>query len=447
MYREIVQQFLLRCFCELDQEQLLYVVLRNVEELPKLLPRDDVDFVVRGEDVEKFERLFDKICREQNGLLVFREIVIGSLQLVYVIPNTKNEVACIRIDIKENVNYCGLVLMTAEEIIRHRRRWQNTWRPSYEYESISILFHAVLDKSYFRERYGKQILKLRNKDRIGFAKILQSLICKKELQWIEDSLNRGDFKNLHNRRRLVDSLISKRSITRYFIWKWCVKEVLRLCKLALKRHGALIVVLGPDGAGKSTLNDNLFVALEKLPFKVERLYFGVRAPVFPTKRILRFFHDKRRPANQRGLSCEPTDWKKRWSLFLGVLHTLLDQNFRYWIYARILLARGRIILCDRYHYDAVTVPVPKGFRFLMDFVMCYLVAKPDLSIILTDDPKEIRRRKAELSITEIERQQTCYARLCKAPFHAKQIVTDKSPEKIALELVADVMAAFYKRNG
>ncbi len=125
----------------------------------------------------------------------------------------------------------------------------------------------------------------------------------------------------------------------------------------------------------------------------------------------------------------------------------MDQLLRYWVYVRFPLARRRIVLCDRYPYDTVATHFPQGLHSLVDFAIKCLVPRPDLTIVLRGNPEDIFRRKPELSVPEIERMQKCYARLCQAPFHAKEVVVDRGPEEMAIKLVWDVMVGFSRRNG
>ena len=446
MLKNQAQNFILSSFERLDQRRIPYVVVRNVEELSNI--STDVDIVVRKKDAKKFEDVLDQTCQEQGGSLVVRDIFLGIRQSVYFFPNSEAEPVCVGMDLKENMTHQGLISLSAEKILEGRRQWGDTWRPSYCSESAALLFHAILDKGWFREGYIERILELRDKDRDGFASVLRSAIRSSDAQWVECCLDKGAFQELLQRDRWIDSLLAKRPAKRWALWSWRMRHGLRMCKYAFMRRGALVALLGPDGVGKSTLVEHLRVALERYSFKVVLVYFGVRTPLLPTKRILRYFHEKKRVGKQRKpVSSKLPNSRTRWAYFFGWIHLLMDQLLRYWVYVRFPLARRRIVLCDRYPYDTVATHFPQGLHSLMDFAIKRLVPRPDLTIVLRGNPRDIFRRKPELSVPEIERVQKCYARLCQTPFYGKEVIVDRGPEEMAINLVWDVMVGFSKRNG
>lgn len=77
--------------------------------------------------------------------------------------------------------------------------------------------------------------------------------------------------------------------------------------------------------------------------------------------------------------------------------------------------QGRIVLCDRYAYDRL-VDLRLNNRPAIQRVavrmVCLLLRKPTLTILLTDDPGAIRKRKQELSESEIAWYQDELERVC-----------------------------------
>ena len=76
-------------------------------------------------------------------------------------------------------------------------------------------------------------------------------------------------------------------------------------------------------------------------------------------------------------------FRKGLSLYLGTMHLMVDQVLRYWVQARVPLSRQRIVICDRYRYDAVVTPVPRGLAWTIRAAVRFLVPRPDRIIVLT----------------------------------------------------------------
>lgn len=134
------------------------------------------------------------------------------------------------------------------------------------------------------------------------------------------------------------------------------------------RRGLLVTVLGPDGAGKSTLVDAIG---EAWLWRHQRVYFGLWPDARDASTVERAIWPLRRPLRA----------VRRYGV--GVLAS----------------ARGRLVLFDRYVYDAA---VPPHGRFLVlkrlyFAVLLHSVPAPDLAVLLEAPGAVLHARKGEMT--------------------------------------------------
>jgi len=206
-------------------------------------------------------------------------------------------------------------------------------------------------------------------------------------------------------------------------------------------HGIFIVLIGPDGAGKSTTANNLFESNIKKLFQ-QRYYFHGHFPYLPEmKKIAGFFkrnkkevirgnqslrgeteaiskanHEHLRrnkiPHFVRNDRLEGTtrqnagDTSRPLSLLRSMIYPLY-YGFNYFLGHFFIWkekARAGLIIFDRYFYDYYIqeqfINCPRWLLRLIE----RLIPKPDIIIYLKNTPEVIWNRKKELSMEEIKRQ-------------------------------------------
>ena len=144
--------------------------------------------------------------------------------------------------------------------------------------------------------------------------------------------------------------------------------------------GVRVVLLGPDGAGKSTLSQGL---VDALPLPVHEIYMGVFR-LNRWHRISRYLPGTGLTTRVIGLTWRSA--KAQW-------------------YAR----RGHVVVFDRYTYDAGLRPGARGFRSRVSYFMIERsVRAPDVVIVL-DAPGEVMfERKREHDISTLEQRRGWY---------------------------------------
>lgn len=174
--------------------------------------------------------------------------------------------------------------------------------------------------------------------------------------------------------------------------------------------GLFVVIIGPDGSGKTTVAD----AIEKEclaahSMMTTRIHGGFN--ILPRLKILR----KAFAALLRKEMRPDPDYTIKHSGAIVKPHNLLRSfvylTYYYWdyllghFYVRKQIKLGRLILADRYFYDYFyqrgNMNLPHGFLK----VLCNFIPKPDILIFLNADAQAIYHRKNELTTDEIERQQ------------------------------------------
>jgi thymidylate kinase len=173
-----------------------------------------------------------------------------------------------------------------------------------------------------------------------------------------------------------------------------------------------VALLGPDGVGKSTLVARLAAAH---PAPVRTIYMGM-------------WQGADRPGRTR----------------LDAVLAILVRPLRVWgrvARAAVHVARGHLVLFDRYTYDAL-LPVTGSLRWLKRpyfWVLAHLAPRPDLVLVL-DLPGEVAfARKGEFSPAGLEAVRQGFLAL--APRIGAQVVDASAPpEQVCAEVLRRIDA-------
>jgi thymidylate kinase len=189
--------------------------------------------------------------------------------------------------------------------------------------------------------------------------------------------------------------------------------------------GEFIVILGPDGVGKSTTAEISNRILKLLNIPSYHSHLGFRPTILPRRQKIGFGEPKK---------------NKKYIIrnFFRYCYHFFDYWLGYWfnIYPRLL--RGEIVIIERYFYDYIIHPVKKDTflnKKFINWTFRFFMPKPTACVLFTNDSIEILKRRQELTEEEIENIIREGRKLGKMAKKFIEIKTDKSPEKIAVKMV------------
>ncbi len=187
-----------------------------------------------------------------------------------------------------------------------------------------------------------------------------------------------------------------------------------------------MVIVGPDGVGKSTTAELAAQILEAFHAPVWHKHLGFRPKILPA-------------TNTSGR-------ESRVPGFLRFLYHTLDHVLGFWFVIRPKLVQGKIVLGERYYYSYLVDPRPKeryGVPSWCVRLAFWFIPKPDMVLLLSNTPEAIHERRQEHSVEEIARQLAEYRRVGMKARAFLEMRTDKAPFEAAEEVVRQIAPKKY----
>ena len=388
-------------FDEFTDKNIRYAVLRNYEQLPHRVGSRDIDLLIHPDDIRKAVEAVRALTLDL-GLLVsdyFKDDMFVSIWLCRRL--TEGSLFTLSVDLFRGRRVYGMELYSFEDAMSQ----------GHSHNGIPVVGDAfvLLDKWLYHlvvgkptpPKYDDDFALIADAEYVEIVENVARFIGQDEARRRIDATRDGVSSSLSglsvkNRLRALRKFYTTRKAvhTLGFLKFLCY----RLRDL-IKLRGLFLSISGPDGSGKTTVIDQVIGQLERIYGKGNIRYAHFRPTVLPriaevakkARALDQIDEDYDRPhrANPSG--------------FGGSLVRLgyygLDYVVGYLRSVRPILQRREVMLFDRYFYDMIadsfrsriSLPMP-----LLRMVGC-LIPLPHYAFFIKVDPKEIYRRKQELT--------------------------------------------------
>jgi thymidylate kinase len=404
--------FLCTLFNALDTYQVRYCVLHSWEELPEKLT-SDLDIAIHPGDFQKLPVVIRSLRpRSYTPVQVFNYLP-GAYSFFFMWSEGL-VISSVALDVIFEHRRGGLIVPSGEALVSGRRRQGLFWVPAVGSEFTYLLAKKASKgtapaRQVFRLKTLVEELGRPTAERLAgelfWGKLRTSVVeacATGRLDGLLAKIKKQSWKTslLRNPLKLAAYLLS---------------DALRRIQRWLQPTGLFVVIMGPDGAGKSTVIQHLVETVAPV-FRRHRVFHWRPALLWRRKVVGGTTHPHSRPPYG--------DW---WSIARLLAH-LLDYWLGYCVLIRPLLARSGLVVFDRYFYDLLADP--KRYRFggpawLARFVS-WLVPQPDLLFILDAPVEVIFSRKQEVMPDELLSQKLQYLQIARS-FSQSRLVDSAIP--------------------
>jgi thymidylate kinase len=395
---------LMDVFRAFDEAKIAWVLLRDERDLAD--PEGDVDILLEPAAAGRARKLLRSL-----GFLRVPTLGRGS-HVQYVGYHAEDE-RWIKLDVVTDLAfgpYFAFRTRAAAGCLARRRKGFELAILAPDDAFWALLLHEVIDWGRSRPKRANRLVELSREARADtdWAKDVAAIVPEGwTVEMVLDAVRRADWNTLEGLSSATSAMWmrSHRFAVRARMLTGRLGRIFEPAVAFLMRPGFTVAILGPDGTGKSTLAAAI---RRSFPFPARVVYMGLW----------------QKPVRQHALP--GLNLLGRLSFLWG--RYLTGQYHR---------ARGRLVLFDRYSYDAfLRLGDPMGRRDRMFLsVLAHACPAPDLVLIL-DAPGEIAHaRKGEHTVHDLEEDRDRFVALSTRLADLEVVDASRSAEAVRKDVV------------
>ena len=436
-------------FNEYNQRGIRYCILRNYQMLPEENTGNDIDMLIESDAHAENEQIFRKMAAyfDMTILPIIRRQYVTSYRIYKQIEGI--DFFFLPIDVHADEEWHAATYLTGDQILAKRQSYKTFYVPHPVHEAIISWFSSLLWGGFIKEKYRDIITSIAQTNAKEFkdtlAHILGYRLADKVFSYAEKDA-------------LEKTLDFRRLMQRAVWWRAFLRNPLRLLaeytrflkselKFKLNPLGLMIVIIGPDGAGKSTVAELAIEATQKV-FSNLTCVLHWRPGLLPQlNRLLRRGNSTNCevPPCTVPHSAEPSG---RLLSMVRLIYYSIDFIWGYLIKVRPRMVRNALVLFDRYYYDFIVDPIRSRIqlptwipRLLMKFI-----PQPDAVIYLHNTPENLHTRKKELPLGELHRQLNAFQSLIPHLSNSYTVKTDRPLHEVVYEVISIILSVASKQR-
>ena len=434
------KNFVETLFYGLNSRKLHYAVGGDYEGLPETIGHD-IDLWT--DDISSFRIvLFDSIYQTGHHVLIDNRTANGCNVAFY--KREGETLTFMKIDVMVDTSWKSILTLVDKDITRASVvQYKNFYVTNPTGEAIGHFLYPMFEWGFIKKEGYKEDIKRHCHNEI-FHTAFKNLWGEKTAQHVLMMINEERWDDICKEMGFLKRKALLRGIFKGKTWGNVFKTIYYTMRRWYKPSGKCLAFCGLDGAGKTTILDELNTIFVDL-LKSKKVFYGYWRPfVIPEIRELFGKKNSKDGIDQKALKgvtvVEPEKKpKNKLVSMVKLLYYWVDYMLSPMKYGGIR-SRGGMVLFDRHYVDMAV----HSQRFEMSLprwliILFYkLIPKADYTFFLYCTPEEIHQRKQEFTKVEIQEMTDDYLKVGKSIKNFIPIHTNTSIEEEIDEILTHI---------
>lgn len=382
-------------FESFNSKNVDYAIIHSYQYLPDRFD-SDIDTAINVPNIKDAIKLLDDTL-VGTGWRVIQFWRHENYAADCVISNDKE---FLQVDFCTHYERNGRVVMPVQELLEGKRLHKNFYVPKPQTEFTYVLVKKLLKKVFSdgsKQRLTSLWETMSEKEQLDVRNGLKRFIAEDQIPEILECIvsSRYDLIDLERAHREL----RRRTSNTVDNLHYKLFDIKRRFERIIHPTGLFIVLLGVDGAGKTTIAESLKARYTTAFRRIDHYHSRVR--------VLKDISQLKK--NAKPIDASDPHGKKQKS---GKLTSVVKFGYYFLDFLignlKITVAKikSTLVLVERYYYDYSIDKVRYNLNLSDSFLSFFghFILKPDIIFILTGDSEKLLERKHEITIDEINEQ-------------------------------------------